>query len=62
MDEISVLKAEATAKGASWRETGERLIHCRRNDDGTFTFRNTTDAYKRGPIISEAQAVAYLSA
>ena len=63
MTEVEVLKSEAMAseRKASWRETGERLIHCQMNDDGSFTFRNTTEATRRGPVISEAQAEKFLT-
>lgn len=64
-DTIENLKAEASANErakASWRENEQRLIWCGANDDGTFTFRNTTSATSKGPKISEAEAATLLSA
>lgn len=61
MDTVAQLKAEATEKGVSWRENDERLIWCGRNDDGSFTFRNTTSAVKSGPKITETEAAKFLA-
>lgn len=63
-DTTTDLKREADnlAVGhGSWRDNGTRLIWCGRNADGTYTFRNTTQALSRGPRISEKEAERFLA-
>jgi hypothetical protein len=63
-DTIEQMKAEASSARAkaSWRENEQRLIWCGLNDDGSFTFRNTTSATSKGPRISETEAAKFLAA
>jgi hypothetical protein len=63
MNTVERLKEEAATRAAkaSWRENGHRLIWCGRNEDGSFTFRNTVSATSRGPKIGETESARLLA-
>lgn len=63
MDTVEAMKREADQleTGGTWRENDVRLVWCGKDASGSYTFRNTTSAISKGPIISEAHAARLLA-